>query len=77
MTNGDDILFKPGSVTPPHLETSLLPQVYDKLAKLEAGATAEPDAAEQAKKATAKEEADKAGEAMKNDPNADVVMADA
>ena len=76
VTNGDDILFKPGSVTIPHYENGLLPEIYDKLGKLEAGATAEPGSAELTKTAAAKEEAIKASEAIKDDPKAEVVMAE-
>lgn len=73
-TDPKDILYTPGSVTlPPYV--GLLDDVYAKLEKLENGETAEPDAAEEAKKQAAKEEADKKAESVKDHP--EVVEVDA
>jgi len=76
VSSGEDILFKPESVRVPEHKQTMLNEVYDKLNKAAAGSTAEPDAAEEAKKQTTKEAADKEEEVVKSDPTAGIVAVD-
>jgi lipid-binding SYLF domain-containing protein len=73
--NPDDILNKQFAVKIPEDKVTLIQDVYDKLKKLGAGETHEPDAMEEEKKAAAKEAADKAAEVA--NVAADVVQVDA
>jgi lipid-binding SYLF domain-containing protein len=73
--NPGDILNKKDAVKIPDDKVTLIEDVYDKLKKLGAGETYEPDAMEEEKKADAKEEADKAAKVA--NVAADVVKVDA
>ena len=64
-----------GKVAVPSDKVTMLDEVYDKLNKLQQGATAEPDAKEESKKKAAKEAADKEAESIKGSP--EVVQVDA
>jgi lipid-binding SYLF domain-containing protein len=75
-TTAKDILYTPGSVTVPAYKVTMLSEIHDKLNKLQEGATAEPDAAEEAKKEAAKEVADKEDEAVKASPAVETVQED-
>lgn len=64
-----------GTVAFPGDKVTLMDEVYEKINKLQAGVTAEPDATEEAKKSVAHAEAEKAAESVHGDP--DVVEVDA
>ena len=77
-TSAKKILYSdPEGVVITESKVTMINEVYDKLNKLQAGETAEPDGAEAAKKQAAKEAADKESESVKNTPSAEVVMVDA
>lgn len=76
-TSAESILYEPGSVEIPGSKVTMMGEVYDQLAKLQQGATVEPSLEEAAKKAAAKEVADKEGEEIKDVPEAKVVDATA
>jgi lipid-binding SYLF domain-containing protein len=74
-TTPSDILYTPGAVTVPEGKVTMLNEVYDKLKKLEEGATAEKDATEEAKEKEAMEAAEKEAETMKDTPEVEKVDA--
>jgi hypothetical protein len=64
-------------ITAPADKVTMLPEVYDKLAKLSAGTAAEPTPAEEEKKAVAASAAEKASESVHAEAGSDVVHVDA
>lgn len=56
---------------------TMLPEVYEKLGKLSAGATAEPTPEEEAKKAAAASAAEAASEAVHAEAGSEIVHVDA
>mmetsp|Transcript_31361 Transcript_31361/g.63762 ORF Transcript_31361/g.63762 Transcript_31361/m.63762 type:complete len:268 (+) Transcript_31361:190-993(+) len=76
-TSAEAILYQQGSVEIPPGKVTMMDEVYDKLNKLQQGATAEPTAEEAAKKAAAKEAANKEGEEIVSVKEAEVVDAEA
>ena len=65
------------SVPVPADKVTMLPEVYEKLAKLSAGVQAEPTPAEEEKKSVAASAAEKASESVHAEAGADVVHVDA
>ncbi len=65
------------SVSVPADKVTMLPEVYDKLAKLSAGVQAEPSPAEQEKKSVAASAAEKAAESVHAEAGSEVVHVDA
>jgi len=70
ITTAESILTN--QVAAPESKKSLLDPVYDKLKKLEAGATAEPTPEDAELKRSLKEAADKEHEEVKNIPEAEI-----
>lgn len=71
-----DILVE-GRVTVPADKVTLLPEVYAKLAKCEAAATAEPTPAEEEKKSLAASAAEQASASVRAKEGSNVIQVDA